>query len=418
MVRNFGHDLDGLVTRQPRQGVAVPHAVNVLDRPGSRGDRADRPPRDSCCRCCTRRWLQLASAQRAAGKQPERQRPAVDRPARRREWPLTAWSETTMSADLIELVQRLGQPRVLVVGDVMLDRYVWGDAERISQEAPVILLRADTREERLGGASSVATMLRALGARRQRWPASSAPTPTAAAFGRSSPTSASTTRRVVTDADRPTHGQGALHRPGPAPPSAADDPRRLRGPRAGRRRRSSGSSCRLVAQQLAQGRRRADQRLRQGRLHAGPAGRGHRRGAGAGASACIADPIRGSDYRKYHGCSAITPNRLEAGLATGRTLDDDRTRRWRPPRQLREQLDLEAGIVTLDKDGMALAHRDGRRQHLPDPAAAGVRHHRRRRHGHERARHGPGRRGRLRRRPSAWPTSPAGWRSRRSASPR
>src|SRR5437763_5750780 len=70
-----------------------------------------------------------------------------------------------MSADLIELVQRLGQPRVLVIGDVMLDRYVWGDAERISQEAPVILLRADRREERLGGASSVAMMLRALGAK-------------------------------------------------------------------------------------------------------------------------------------------------------------------------------------------------------------------------------------------------------------
>src|SRR5437588_9010565 len=70
-----------------------------------------------------------------------------------------------MSADLIELVQRLGQPRVLVIGDLMLDRYVWGDAERISQEAPVILLHADKQEERLGGASSVATMLRALGAR-------------------------------------------------------------------------------------------------------------------------------------------------------------------------------------------------------------------------------------------------------------
>src|SRR6266566_3904099 len=70
-----------------------------------------------------------------------------------------------MSADLTDLVRRLGQPRVLVVGDLMLDRYVWGDAARISQEAPVILLHADRREERLGGASSVATMLRALGAR-------------------------------------------------------------------------------------------------------------------------------------------------------------------------------------------------------------------------------------------------------------
>src|SRR5712671_6070433 len=70
-----------------------------------------------------------------------------------------------MSAELIDLVQRLGQPRVLVIGDVMLDRYIWGDADRISQEAPVILLRADKREERLGGASSVATMLQALGAK-------------------------------------------------------------------------------------------------------------------------------------------------------------------------------------------------------------------------------------------------------------
>src|SRR5436309_2574069 len=72
-----------------------------------------------------------------------------------------------MSKELVDLVQNLGSPRVLVVGDVMLDRYVWGDAERISQEAPVILLRADRREERLGGASSVATMLRALGAKVQ-----------------------------------------------------------------------------------------------------------------------------------------------------------------------------------------------------------------------------------------------------------
>src|SRR3954452_24660513 len=66
--------------------------------------------------------------------------------------------------DLVELVQRLGSPRVLVVGDVMLDRYVWGNAERISQEAPVILLRADTREERLGGCRSGGLMLGALGA--------------------------------------------------------------------------------------------------------------------------------------------------------------------------------------------------------------------------------------------------------------
>src|SRR5450755_4121243 len=71
----------------------------------------------------------------------------------------------TPDADLADAVLHMGQPRVLVVGDAMLDRYIWGDAARISQEAPVILLRADRREERLGGASSVTTMLRALGAK-------------------------------------------------------------------------------------------------------------------------------------------------------------------------------------------------------------------------------------------------------------
>src|SRR4051794_2271291 len=69
-----------------------------------------------------------------------------------------------MAYDLIRRIRTLGQPRLLVVGDLILDRYIWGDAERISQEAPVPLLRADAREHRLGGAASVATMLAALGA--------------------------------------------------------------------------------------------------------------------------------------------------------------------------------------------------------------------------------------------------------------
>ncbi len=45
-----------------------------------------------------------------------------------------------MAHDLIRRVETLGHPRILVIGDLILDRYVWGDAERISQEAPVPLL--------------------------------------------------------------------------------------------------------------------------------------------------------------------------------------------------------------------------------------------------------------------------------------
>ena len=68
------------------------------------------------------------------------------------------------TTDLIAAFERLARPRVLVLGDLILDRYTWGDAERISQEAPVIVLRADQREARLGGAGNVCQMLRGLDA--------------------------------------------------------------------------------------------------------------------------------------------------------------------------------------------------------------------------------------------------------------
>jgi len=53
---------------------------------------------------------------------------------------------------------------VLVIGDVMLDQYVWGEVERISPEAPVPVLRATLRDEKPGGAANVAMNLAGLGA--------------------------------------------------------------------------------------------------------------------------------------------------------------------------------------------------------------------------------------------------------------
>ncbi len=55
-------------------------------------------------------------------------------------------------------------PRVLVVGDVMLDQYIWGEVERISPEAPVPVVRATLRDEKPGGAANVAMNLAGLGA--------------------------------------------------------------------------------------------------------------------------------------------------------------------------------------------------------------------------------------------------------------
>jgi len=264
-------------------------------------------------------------------------------------------------AELIDLVGRLGQPRVLVLGDVMLDRYVWGDAERISQEAPVILLRADRREERLGGASSVATLLRALGAK----------VDLAGVAGHDE--SGRRVREllddmgvdhqaVVPDATRPTTVKEryigrAQHR---HPQQMIRVDYEVRTPVEGELERALLAE---VFDRLG----RADVVL----VSDYDKGVCTPRVLTAVLTACrqrgirvLADPIRGGDYRKYHGCAALTPNRLEAGLATGRSIQTTADA-MASGCQLVDQLDLEAAIVTLDKEGMALVHRDGRRQLFP-----------------------------------------------------
>jgi len=70
------------------------------------------------------------------------------------------------ASELLALVESgFGYPHVLVVGDLMLDKYVWGDVERVSPEAPVPVLLTGRRSEQPGGAANVAMNLAGLGAR-------------------------------------------------------------------------------------------------------------------------------------------------------------------------------------------------------------------------------------------------------------
>jgi D-beta-D-heptose 7-phosphate kinase/D-beta-D-heptose 1-phosphate adenosyltransferase len=265
------------------------------------------------------------------------------------------------TAELVDLVRRLGQPRVLVIGDLMLDRYVWGDAERISQEAPVILLHADHREERLGGASSVATLLRALGAR-----VSLAGVVGGDADGarlrRMLLDQGIDDESVLNDPDRPTTvkeryiGRAQYRHPQQMIRVDYETRAPLSAPRE-----------RELLQAITRQLRRADVVLvsdyDKGVCGAAILSAVIAAARGSGLRV-VADPIRGTDYRKYHGCSALTPNRLEAGLATGCTIASTAEALAAGDR-LRERLDLEAAIVTLDKEGMALSHADGRRCVFP-----------------------------------------------------
>lgn len=272
-----------------------------------------------------------------------------------------------MSAELISLVHRLGTPRVLVVGDVMLDRYVWGDAERISQEAPVILLRADKREERLGGASSVATMLRALGAE----------VALVGVVGKDADgqriralldNHQITHEAVLTDETRPsTVKERYVGRAQQKHPQQM-----LRVDFEVRDRLSFVMEQRFLAvleRQVAQADivlvSDYDKGVCTPALLEFVIAHARRQGKRS-----LVDPIRTKGelqphpFRKYQGCSSMTPNRLEASLATGLPIHNLEQAR-QAAIALLNRFDMEASIITLDKDGMVLAHQDGRRQHFP-----------------------------------------------------
>src|SRR6185312_2321270 len=69
-----------------------------------------------------------------------------------------------MPTRLIELVEHLPHAKIVLIGDLMLDTYIYGNAERLSNDAPVPVLHFQREESRLGGAGRVAADLATLGA--------------------------------------------------------------------------------------------------------------------------------------------------------------------------------------------------------------------------------------------------------------
>jgi D-beta-D-heptose 7-phosphate kinase/D-beta-D-heptose 1-phosphate adenosyltransferase len=263
--------------------------------------------------------------------------------------------------DLLAALDALGHPRILVLGDLILDRYTWGNAERVSQEAPVILLRADYREARLGGAANVCQMLRGL----------EAEVCCAGVIG-ADPDGA-TVRHLLSDAGvdhslvlrddkRPTTvkerfiGRAANRHPHQI----------LRVDREVRDALPEELEAKLATQLI--------ERLGEfGVLLVSDYGKGvcspQLLGEVIGAARAkripvLVDPSRGADYSRYRGATAVTPNRFEAEQGTGVRVETPQNA-FAAGQRLCEQLGLEAAIVTLDCDGMALTSADGRATHFP-----------------------------------------------------
>ncbi|PLX14177.1 MAG: D-glycero-beta-D-manno-heptose-7-phosphate kinase, partial [Marinilabiliales bacterium] len=62
------------------------------------------------------------------------------------------------------LFREFNQKKVIIIGDVMVDSYIWGSVNRISPEAPVPVVEVCKREDRLGGAANVGLNIKSLGA--------------------------------------------------------------------------------------------------------------------------------------------------------------------------------------------------------------------------------------------------------------
>ena len=265
------------------------------------------------------------------------------------------------SADLLPVFEQLARPQVLVLGDFILDRYTWGNAERVSQEAPVILLRSDSREARLGGAANVCLMLRGL----------EAEVTCAGVVGNDA--DGELVRRLLDDAKV---DHFSLLRD-PSRPTTVKE--RFMGRAQGRHPhqilRVDSEVREPLSEQLEA--KLAGQMLDAIDAHDIVLVSDYDKGVctphllrlvidacRSAGKPVIVDPIRSSDYTRYRGATTMTPNRTEAGLATGidiQTPDDA----IRAGHKLCRELKLDLGVVTLDRDGMALVHADGHGEIFP-----------------------------------------------------
>jgi rfaE bifunctional protein kinase chain/domain len=250
---------------------------------------------------------------------------------------------------LPRLLDKITKSKVLVVGDAMLDRYWYGEVERISPEAPVPVVAVNRSDERAGGAANVARSARALGA------------------------SCALLSITGDDVD-------------------ADSLERLLG--------ADGIRCFLQRDKLLNTTiklrviSRHQQLLRidfespvskDARVKLldhylkhvaeydvvilsdyGKGGLGYIQemihAARSAAKPVVVDP-KGRDYSGYRGATLITPNRKEFELVAGHFLDN--TDLVKKASAMATELELDGVLVTRGEEGMSLVERSGHASHMP-----------------------------------------------------
>jgi len=262
---------------------------------------------------------------------------------------------------LIQLAEAPANGAIAVIGDFMLDAYLYGDAERVSPEAPVPVLRIVRETFALGGAGSVCADIAALGDRALCFgiigddDAGRSVHAQLAAVGAS-------VQGLIKIANRPTTRKTRLvglaqhrHRQqmmridaeqtDPIADNVADT--------IVRSLESVLKECRVICIQ-DYGKGVVTPHLAQRVIALA-------KRAGA---AVLVDPARTSDYSRYAGATLVTPNRSESELVSGlRLLNIDSVQGAAD--RIRAACRTENVCVTLDAEGIALLTADGRFEHVP-----------------------------------------------------
>ena len=266
---------------------------------------------------------------------------------------------------LNEVFSGIREPRIAVVGDCMLDQYVWGKVERISPEGPFPVLRSDRTEVRLGGAGNVVTNLSALGAQVSFFSAVGVDP------------QGDTTLRLLEEAG-----------------CRGGKVSRLDGHRTTVKTRHIGyvQHADRAMQQLLRVDTEDTAALKtesaEALLEAIEAQlddidalliSDYNKGLltdffldrllrlAAGRVPVLTDPARIQDYEQYRGTYLICPNRYETGLATGLSCDDPERCRA-AGEQLAAMYGVEYVAVTMDRDGIYLCRADGNSHHYSTQA--------------------------------------------------
>lgn len=236
------------------------------------------------------------------------------------------------------MLEKAKNVRLLVVGDVMLDRYWFGDVSRISPEAPVPVVKVERIEERLGGAANVARNAVALGAQ--------------------------TALLSVVGDDEAGRSLSRLLEEGEIDAGLHVDPEidttvKLRV--IGRQQQllridfETTPSHEILQAKLSEFVSRVEECDAVILSDYGKGGLTHItemiRLARAAGKLVLVDP-KGDDYAKYAGATVITPNRSELREVVGRWGSDEEL--TTKAQKLRGELGLEALLVTRSEEGMTL----------------------------------------------------------------